>query len=224
MHPTRPDGALTLLGAIEELCAFELANGGRISLINRLDRETSGIVIAAKHREAARCLGRAMERREFHKEYRAIVWGWPEADEFAVDGPLLRQGEVGPSAIWVKQRVHPDGKQARTRFEVERRFERATSNGDRFALVRCLPETGRMHQIRAHAQHAGHPIVGDKIYGRDERAYLAFIETGWTIELERRLVLPRQALHASALEWEGNRWECPLPRDLAGMLPPEVRS
>jgi len=218
VHPTRPDGAPTLLGGLEALCSFELANGGRLSLINRLDRETSGIVLVAKHRDAARELGMAMERREFRKEYRAVVWGWPEEDAFAVDGPLLRQGEVEPSAIWVKQRVHPEGRPARTRFEVERRFERETANGRRFSVLRCFPETGRMHQIRVHARHAGFPIVGDKIYGPDENCYLQFIETGWTRELEDRLLLNRQALHASGLGRGERWWSCDMPRDLLGFV------
>lgn len=160
-------------------------------------------------------LGRAMERREFRKAYHAIVRGWPEADDFLVDGPLRRKGEVEASPIWVKQIVHREGKESRTRFEVLRRFEKATSQGERFALLRCHPLTGRMHQIRVHAAHAGHPIVGDKLYGPDERCYLDFIETGWTPDLAKRLLLDRQALHASALGWEDREWRSRLPGDLA---------
>ena len=158
-----------------------------------------------------------MERREFRKSYLAVVWGWPEKDEFLIDGPLLRRGEVSetPSAIWVKQIVHPDGKESCTRFEVVRRFRRETTNGDRFALLRCFPLTGRMHQIRVHASHAGHPIVGDKLYGPREGCYTEFIETGWTADLARVLLLGRQALHAATLAWENFAWESPLPMDLA---------
>jgi 23S rRNA pseudouridine1911/1915/1917 synthase len=73
-----------------------------------------------------------------------------------------------------------------------------------------------MHQIRVHAAHAGHPIVGDKLYGPDERCYLDFIQTGWTPDLADRLLLDRQALHAATLGWEDHEWRCPLPADLAG--------
>lgn len=85
----------------------------------------------------------------------------------------------------------------------------------RFALIRCHPLTGRMHQIRVHSAHAGHPIVGDKLYGPDERCYLDFIETGWTPGLAARLLLDRQALHAAMLGWEDREWHCPIPADLA---------
>ncbi len=215
VHPSVPGNPPTLLDGLVALCAYEIACGARISLVNRLDRETSGIVLIAKHRDAARTLGMAMERREFRKSYLAVVWGWPEEEEFFVDGPLLRKGEVTASPIWVKQIVHPQGKQAQTRFEVVRRFERPTTNGSRFTLLRCFPLTGRMHQIRVHAAHVGHPIVGDKLYGPDERAYLTFIETGWTDELERLLLLDRQALHAASLGWQDKEWAAPMPADLA---------
>lgn len=215
VHPSVPGNPPTLLDGLEDLCRFELANGGALSLINRLDRETSGIVLVAKHKAAAGELGKAMERREFRKSYRAIVSGWPKEDEFRIDAPLRRKGEVLDSPIWVKQMVHPEGKESRTRFEVEKRFERETTNGSQFSLIRCFPETGRMHQIRVHAAHAGHPIVGDKIYGPDEQCYLDFIETGWTLKLERQLVMNRQALHAFGFGWRDQDWESPLPQDMA---------
>ena len=111
-----------------------------------------------------------MMRGRIGKEYRALVWGWPDWDARTVDAPLLRQGEKRPSAIWLKRTIHPDGAAARTRLETLRRFER---DGGRFALVRAAPETGRLHQIRVHLAHAGHPVVGDKIYGPDQNCYLA---------------------------------------------------
>lgn len=215
VHPSVPGNPRTLLDGLQALCVYELTCGGQISLINRLDRETSGIVLVAKHKSAARTLSKAMERREFRKFYHAIVWGWPEEDSFVAEGAILRKGEVEPSPIWVKQIVHPDGKQSRTRFEVERRFERETSNGRRFTLLRCFPLTGRMHQIRVHAAAAGHPIVGDKLYGPDENCYLEFIETGWTEALAQVLLMSRQALHASGLGWRDYEWQCGLPRDMS---------
>lgn len=214
VHPSVPGNPPTLLDGLEALCLYELTCGGQLSLINRLDRETSGIVLVAKHKKAARTLSKAMERREFRKTYRAIVWGWPEEDSFEVDAPILRRGEVEETPIWVKQIVHLDGKPSRTGFQVEDRFQSETTNGRQFSLVQCFPATGRMHQIRVHAAHAGHPIVGDKIYGPDENCYLRFIETGWTGELETVLLMNRQALHASGLGWGEQDWECPLPRDM----------
>ena len=72
-------------------------------------------------------------------------------------------------------------------------------------LVRARPLTGRTHQIRVHLAHAGFPVVGDKIYGPREEAYLEFIETGWTPKLARELILPRHALHACALGFDDGR-------------------
>ena len=161
-----------------------------------------------------------MASRSVKKEYLAVVWGWPEQDDWTVDAPLLRLGSMQSFRIYLKQGVHPKGSAAVTHFRVERRFERATSNGYRFAIVRAVPETGRTHQIRVHLSHSGYPIVGDKIYGPDEGCYLEFIETSWSDALANRLVLPRHALHASSLRIPQLHlgWEAPLPNDLAEFI------
>jgi len=118
--------------------------------------------------------------------------------------------------IWLKQMIHAAGAPAQTEFFVERRFRRSTSSGDRFSVIRAIPRTGRTHQIRVHLTSIGHPIVGDKIYGPDEQSYLHFIETGWTHELEQKLLLPRHALHSAKLAIENEReWTSTLPSDLA---------
>jgi 23S rRNA pseudouridine1911/1915/1917 synthase len=217
VHPTKPSGARTLWGELKQLLAFEIANGGQVSIVNRLDRETSGLVLVAKNAAAARRFGLLMQEQRIAKEYLAIVWGWPEWGSESVDAPLVRQGDNSPSLIWLKQAIHPAGAPARTDFRVERRFAHPT--GDRFSIIRAVPRTGRTHQIRVHLASLGHPIVGDKIYGPDERLYLQFIETGWTPELARRLLLPRHALHSAGLEIEeGERWVSPLPGDLSSFV------
>jgi 23S rRNA pseudouridine1911/1915/1917 synthase len=218
VHPSKPNGARTLWGELKHLLAFEIANGGQVSIVNRLDRETSGLVLVAKNAAAARRFGLLMQEQRIAKEYLAIAWGWPEWDRKIVDAPLARQGIHARSPIWLKQAIHPTGAPARTGLTVESRFSRH-GNGDRFSIIRAVPQTGRTHQIRVHLASLGHPIVGDKIYGPDENLYLEFIETGWTAELERRLLLPRHALHSALLEIEGEeRWTSPLPVDLASFL------
>jgi 23S rRNA pseudouridine1911/1915/1917 synthase len=218
-HPTKPDGPRTLWGELRNLLAYEIANGGQVSIVNRLDRETSGLVLVAKTAGAAREFGLLMQQQRIAKEYLAIAWGWPEWETHTVVAPLLRKGLQEPSAIWLKQAVHPLGAAAITEFFVLRRFRRATAGGDKFSLIRAVPLTGRTHQIRVHLASAGHPIVGDKIYGPDERLYLRFIETGWTPELERALLLPRHALHAARLSVPGvGEWASPLPPDLASWI------
>lgn len=221
-HPSKPDGTFTLWDGLRELLAFEMANGGQVSIINRLDRETSGLTLVCKTAQAARHFARLMEKRRIHKEYLAIVHGWPEREDSGIDAPLARLGKHAPSQIWLKQAVHPAGAPARTSIRVEKRFERETTNGSRFSLIRAIPETGRTHQIRVHLAHIGHPIVGDKIYGMDERNYLTFIETGWTERLARSLLLPRHALHSAVLKIEADgeplEWQAPLPADLADFM------
>jgi 23S rRNA pseudouridine1911/1915/1917 synthase len=215
-HPTKPDAQPTLWNELRELLAFEIANGGQVSIVNRLDRETSGLVFVAKTAAAARRFGLLMQQQRLKKEYLAIVWGWPEWTTKIVDAPLDRQGKHRPSAIWLKQMIHPAGAASQTEFRVEQRFTRSTSSGDKFGLIRAIPRTGRTHQIRVHLSSLGHPIVGDKIYGPNEQLYLQFIETGWTPELERRLLLPRQALHSSKLGIANeHEWTSALPVDLA---------
>lgn len=126
VHPSNGKREPNLLEGVEELLRYELVNGAALSLVNRLDRETSGLTLIAKNRSAARQLGRAMQRRLMHKEYLAIVRGWPEWKETVCTAPILRQGEVGESRIWVKQTVHPAGKECITAFRVERTLESAS--------------------------------------------------------------------------------------------------
>ncbi len=197
IHPTKPNETRNLWKELRELLAFEIASGGQVSIVNRLD----------------------LQKQRLRKEYFAIVWDWPEWDKKIVDAPLDRQTKHQQSAIWLKQMIHPAGAPAQTEFSVERRFERSTSSGGRFSVIRAIPRTGRTHQIRVHLSTIDHPIVGDKIYGPDEQLYLQFIETGWTCELEQRLLLPRHALHSAKLAIEGEcEWNSPLPVDLAGFI------
>src|SRR6266513_276156 len=129
-HPTKPNPRTTLWKQLRELLAFEIANGGQVSIVNRLDRETSGLVLVAKTPAAARRFGLLMQERRLHKEYLAIVWGWPDWETKIVDAPLDRQGKHQPSAIWLKQMIHPKGAPAKTEFRAERRFTRSTSLPD----------------------------------------------------------------------------------------------
>lgn len=221
VHPTNPNHGVTLWDELNDLLIYEIANGGQVSIVTRLDRETSGIVLVAKTRPAARRAGLAMQNGEFEKIYLAVVHGHPAEDSWTCDLPLRRKGEFQASPIHVKQAPHLDGKASSTEFTLRRRFQREINgNAQPFSLVECRPFHGRMHQIRVHLAESGHAIVGDKIYGPDETCYLDFIETGWTPDLERRLLLNRQALHAHELRWpQQNRvWTCPLPPVLERFL------
>lgn len=210
VHPTNDRVEVTLLGELKARWPDD-----EFFFINRLDRETSGCVLIAKSRGAARVFGKQMMRRQIRKGYRAVVHGWPDWDEKRVDAPIVRKGEIGESAIWVRQVVHSSGKACVTNFSVERRFER---NEGKFSVVRCEPETGRTHQLRVHLEYLGYPIVGDKIYGGDGKCYLDFLEKGWTDDLAKRLLLSRHALHGSELvfDWDHRKvsLSCVWPDDL----------
>lgn len=214
-HPTGPKNEPTLWHGVRELLAYELATGGQVSLINRLDRETSGITLVAKTAEAARELGKAMQSRLLHKEYWAIVQGSPLWCSACCAEPIRRMEGVAATRVHVRQCCHPEGKPCCTEFRVVQRQAGR-------ALLRCIPYTGRMHQIRVHLEYMGYPLVGDKIYGGDEGCYLDFMEQGWTPSLEARLGMPRHALHACSLRfpWQGQevQVESPLPQDMASLL------
>lgn len=212
VHPANGKVEPTLLGGLEELLLYERTNGARLSILTRLDRETSGLVLVAKNAAAARHFSLQFQDRAVKKEYLALVHGWPEWESLRVEASIIRAG----GEIWLRQAVDPAGRNCVTGFQVEKRFSNALG---RFARVRCFPETGRMHQIRVHLEHAGHPLVGDKIYGTDGSPYLEQFAGRLSDESVARLILPRHALHACKLSigWQGQmmEWDSPLPGDLA---------
>ncbi len=182
-------------------------------MINRLDRETSGVVLIAKNPQAAGELGKILASRAIAKEYLAIVHGHVAAEEGTIDAPLGRDEQ---SHVVIKDCVRPDGAPAQTDFFVERRFSRPATNNSQpstFSLLRLIPHTGRKHQIRIHLAHLGHPIVGDKLYGGDEDCYLAFVQYRLTDAQRAVLILENHALHARAISfsWRGRQVEFSCP-------------
>jgi 23S rRNA pseudouridine1911/1915/1917 synthase len=201
-HPTKGDARSSLIGRVR----LHLGDAARPHLVNRLDRETSGVALAAKTDAAARALRRLWEGRAVEKEYLAIVHGHVAADHGVIDAPLGRDEH---SRVAIKDCVRPDGAPSQTAFRVERRFSRrvgAPAAGAPFTLLRVMPRTGRKHQIRIHLAHIGHPVVGDQIYGGDEDLYLALVEGRLTDAQRARLILPHHALHAAVvrLVWRGH--------------------
>jgi 23S rRNA pseudouridine1911/1915/1917 synthase len=190
-HPTKTDELSSLISRAR----LYLGKQSRPQLVNRLDRETSGVTVVAKDEAAARELRRLWERRQVEKEYLAIVHGHVREDSGLIDAAL---GKDEQSRVAIKDCVRSDGAPARTRYRVEKRF-------GAFSLIKLYPETGRKHQIRIHVAHISHPIVGDKLYGGDEDLYLALVEGRLTDQQRQELILPYQALHASEvrLAWRG---------------------
>lgn len=194
-HPTKGDIYSSLISRVR----IHLGEDVNPHLINRLDRETSGLVLVAKTDEAAKRLRKLWESREVRKIYQTIVWGHIATDSGIVDAPLGRDKN---SVVAIKDCVRPDGAASQTAYKVLKRFSRA--EGD-FSLLEVELLTGRKHQIRIHLAHIGHPIVGDKIYGGDETLYLALVESRLTEEQRQRLIFHCQALHAGEVRfhWKG---------------------
>jgi len=216
-HPTRPDGEPTLLGWVQEKFPGEFA-----ALVNRLDRETSGMVLIARTPEAASKLGKMTMQHDIRKFYLALVSGRVEAEHGIIEAPIGRLGISDKNPIWLRRGVIPrDDPQGRKTDDARTEYWRLAAN-ESMSLLRLQAHTGRLHQLRVHLAHVGHPVVGDKIYGPDPLLYLKFIEQGWTEEHQRRLGLRRHALHAQEMRflWEGEErsYAAPVPGDMGELI------
>jgi len=219
VHPTARHHTQTVIKTLERE-----RPGQFLSLVHRLDRETSGVLLVAKTKEADRAFKMRLEERsilaaraaergdgagEFDKTYLGITWGTPEP------GLCSEPLEEDPSPVRVKMRIarKDSGLPARTGIHV---LGRAST----YALVRLDLYTGRQHQIRVHLAHRGTPIVGDKLYGPDERLLTRAADDELSAEDLARLELPRHALHAwehrltHAITGQALSIRAPLPPDL----------
>lgn len=173
------------------------------SLVHRLDKDTSGVLVIAKTGGALRKLTEALRNGGFHKRYLALVEGEPEPAEGEISGKLQRvDSRSGGAKAEVSQE---DGKWSVTRYRTVKHF-------GKFSLLGVIIETGRMHQIRAHLSSRGHALVGDPRYGSFER----------NRTYRKSLGLKRTFLHAADLEIDSGRgalrFHAPLPKDLSAVL------
>jgi 23S rRNA pseudouridine1911/1915/1917 synthase len=203
VHPAPGHAGGTLVNALLHHCGDLSGVGGvlRPGIVHRLDRGTSGVLVAAKHDAAHQSLARQFQEHSIEREYRAFVRGLPASDAGRVDRPLGRH-PTDRKRISVAARGTT--REAHTAWRVLRRFP---ASG--ITLLAVHPETGRTHQIRVHLASAGLPILGDPVYGRQARA-------------THRLARP--GLHAAVLGFTHPtsgarmRFEAPLPADLAELL------
>ena len=188
-----------------------------LTLLHRIDRETSGVLLLAKTRAADRAVKLQFEeRRDVDKRYLAIVWGSPEWDAHRCELPLEPDAE-SPYRVQMRVAAPGRGQPSATTFEILGRRQRGER---RYTLVRCTLHTGRQHQIRVHAQALGLPLVGDKLYGPDPALHARGADGELTAEDLELLEHERQALHAAEIAIDHPttgarlRLEAPLYADL----------
>ncbi len=208
VHPTKNYQSGTLANALAFLLA-QREESFKIRFVNRLDRDTSGLVIVAKNAHAQDFLSEEMEKDRVDKRYIAVVHGIV-AEDGTVDAPI----DKDPSHA-ARRHVTLLGYPSVTHYEVLERFctePGTTGSIDGYSLLRLKLDTGRTHQIRVHMSHIGHPLVGDELYGG---LFGYDVPPAW---------MPRQALHAQSLELtqpvsgERIRAEAPVPADIARCL------
>lgn len=221
VHPAAGRRSGTLVNALLSHCPTLQGIGGerRPGIVHRLDKDTSGVMVVAKHEQAFHHIARQFKERRVIKEYLAVVWGLVRPEKGVVDRPIgrHRSDRKRMSSLYSLPRF----REAVTQWQVEDCF-RVGSGGGRdgwVTLLRLKPHSGRTHQIRVHLADQGYPVVGDGLYGRrpgargrSQAGPLALAD------------FPRQALHAARLGFTHPRtnaavdFTAPLPPDMQGLL------
>jgi 23S rRNA pseudouridine1911/1915/1917 synthase len=214
--PGNPEG--TLVNALLAHCGPSLAGIGgvrRPGIVHRLDKDTSGLLVAAKTETAHRVLAEDFAARRIERAYSAVVWNVP----VPASGEIA--GNIGRSAVNRKKMAvvaEERGKSAVTRYRVERRF--GGKGHDLAALLECRLFTGRTHQIRVHLAHIGHSVIGDPVYGARPRGAIARLGAAGAAVA----ACPRQALHAAVLGFihpltgDELRFSSDLPPDMKELI------
>ena len=213
-HPSKNGPYSSLAGAARQYLKSDL-----LHLVNRLDRETSGVVVLAKDRQTASIAQKAMmDKHLVGKTYLAILDGHLKA-HVCVSQPLAddKSSAVAVKTCCAVRKL--SAKKAFTEFHPLSLSQNTQFRPSTLALVKI--GTGRKHQIRAHAQWMGHHVVGDKIYGEDENFYLKFIDSGVAGEMLEILQMRRQALHAYEMDFSkvfGKVFRAPLKPDFLDFM------
>lgn len=222
VHPGAGNWTGTLVNALIHHCGASLSGIGgvkRPGIVHRLDKETSGVMVAAKNDNAHRNLSAQFADHgrtgPLERAYLALVWGRPRLLKGTIDAPLGRAGDRTKRAV--KREDSDDAREAITHYEVVERFLEKPDATAQASLVECRLETGRTHQIRVHMAHLGHPLIGDPEYGA------AFKTKANRLPDAARAAVNgfhRQALHAYLLQFEHPstgetmHFETPIPDDM----------
>lgn len=217
VHPGAgtPDG--TMVNALLAHCGDTLSGIGGVArpgIVHRIDKDTSGLLIAAKNDAAHHHLSEQLADRSLSRTYTALVWGAPNPPAGSVDAPIGRSPKNRQKMAVVK-----DGKEAVTHYKTVQRF--VIGELPLITLIECKLESGRTHQIRVHMQHIGYPLVGDPLYGGQKRKLPKSTSDSLREMLDG---FPRQALHAAKLEFIHPKTDklmeiqAELPEDMAGLV------
>ncbi len=217
VHPAYGNYTGTMVNALMHRMAGAMEKDPAVGpyLVHRIDKDTSGLILVAKHEQAQSKLQRQFFFHTIQREYEALVWGDVEADEGTIEGNIARS--KNNRKVFQVYEDEDIGKHALTRFKVLERFGYVTR-------IRCELETGRTHQIRVHMRHLGHPLFNDATYGGDRilrgttfSKYQQFVQNCFKI-------CPRQALHARVLGFDHpatgeHMYFCSeLPGDMAAVM------
>lgn len=215
VHPAAGNYTGTLVNAILYHCKSSLSGIGGVArpgIVHRLDKDTSGLMVVAKHDAAHKGLSSQFENRSLSRKYMAVVWGMPSPTTGTINEMIGRSRQNRQKMAIVKE----NGKHAITHYKLKQ------SLGPHASLLTCKLETGRTHQIRVHLTHIGHPLIGDKTYGaRANRRRLRNLSGDAKNTAQN---FPRQALHAAALSLihpiskEPQHFEAAPPEDMQNLM------
>jgi 23S rRNA pseudouridine1911/1915/1917 synthase len=220
VHPAAGNLDGTLVNALLAHCGDTLKGIGGVArpgIVHRLDKDTSGVLVAAKNERAMRSLAKQFAAHTVERAYHAVVWGAPRNSSGLVEGNLGRN----PFDRKRMAVLRGQGKPARTRYTTLETF--GPREKPLAALIECRLETGRTHQIRVHLAHLGHPLIGDPTYGRSRQPPRPRTPEEKTA-YETVAAFPRQALHAGVLGFfhpskhKTMRFESPWPDDFSNLI------
>lgn len=235
VHPGSGNPSGTLVNALIHRAALQEAGGGGLSciggvkrpgIVHRLDKDTSGVMIAAKNDAAHLALSKQFADHGRHgaleRRYQALVWGAPLRPAGVVDAPLARaRHDRTRRAVAGKGARHKDARHAVTHYKILRQWAAQGDAAALASLLECRLETGRTHQIRVHMAHIGLPLIGDKTYGQGFKTKACRLAP---LARKQAEAFPRQALHAAYLRIKHPRsgavmeFSAPLPADMQALL------